>query len=393
MSYISPKSLILPGLFSLLLVAAFALSIVRPVEATTDQPKSGERLLVIHEGNSERGFLTRAATVRDALKEANIAHDTNDLVEPGLDEQLIASSYDINIYRARPVTIIDGAIRKKIMSAYRTPAQIVEHADMELRSEDTTETRMPVGGALQLSITRATPVNLILYGKNTILYTQAKTVGAMLEDKGITLGKDDLLSVDRSTPISAHMTIDLWREGVQTLTVDEDVAYEVEQIKDVDRDPGFREVRTPGQKGERTVTYEIVIKNGQEASRKEINAVVTKEPTKEVVVVGAKRTQCLNDAAANRILGHQMMLAAGFGEDQWQYLDMLWSHESGWVECKANYGGSGAYGIPQALPGSKMGPGWQTDPEVQIRWGLSYIRGRYGDPQGAYNQWRAKNWY
>lgn len=393
MRYTRRQSFVVSSIAMLLLVVTLAISAVRTVYADSTVSKSGERLLVIHDGSSNQGLLTKATTVRAALEEVKIPFNENDLVEPGLDEELVATSYDVNIYRARPVTVVDGAVRKKIMSAYRTPAQIVAHAGMELQREDSTKMSLPVGGAPELTITRATPFTLVLYGKQTAVYTQTKTVGAFLKEKAITLGENDRLSVEESEPITAGMVVDLWREGMQTITVDEEVAYEVEQIRDVDRDPGYKEVRTVGVKGARTVTYEIVIRNGSEASRKEINAVTTKEPVKEVVVVGARRPQCANDAAANRALGHQMMLAAGFGEDQWQYLDKLWTHESGWIECKANYAGSGAYGIPQALPGSKMGAGWQNDPEVQIRWGLGYIRGRYGNPEGAYNHWRAKNWY
>lgn len=393
------KPLFAPAVIMLLVVAMLLVGMVRTAQASGEPSKSGGRIVVIHDSNTgKRGFLTQASTVRAALEEAGIAFDANDLVEPGLDAELVASSYDVNIYRARPVTIIDGAVRKKIMSAYRTPAQIVEHADMELRSEDRTEMGLPTSGvigdvSLELTITRATEFTLVLYGKQTTIYTQASTVGEMLEEKEITLGAHDRLSVDEGAPITAGMRIDLWREGRQTITVDEEVAFDVEQIRDVDRDPGYREVRTPGEKGERTATYEVVIYNGEEASRKEIHSIVTRQPVKEVVVVGARTPQCTNDAGANRALGRQLMLAAGFGEDQWRYLDMLWTHESGWIECKANYAGSGAYGIPQALPGSKMGPGWQNDPEVQIRWGLGYIRGRYGNPEGAYNHWRANNWY
>ena len=57
---------------------------------------------------------------------------------------------------------------------------------------------------------------------------------------------------------------------------------------------------------------------------------------------------------------------------------------------------SGAYGIPQALPGSKMasaGSDWRTNPKTQIKWGLGYISGRYGDPCGAWSHFLRKNWY
>ena len=75
-------------------------------------------------------------------------------------------------------------------------------------------------------------------------------------------------------------------------------------------------------------------------------------------------------------------------------LDNLWSRESGWSVTAEN--ASGAYGIPQALPGSKMasaGPNWQTNATTQIKWGLGYIQGRYGDPCGAWSFWEAHGWY
>ena len=75
-------------------------------------------------------------------------------------------------------------------------------------------------------------------------------------------------------------------------------------------------------------------------------------------------------------------------------LDNLWSRESGWSVTAEN--ASGAYGIPQALPGSKMataGPNWQTSATTQIKWGLGYIQGRYGDPCGAWSFWEGHGWY
>jgi resuscitation-promoting factor RpfB len=80
---------------------------------------------------------------------------------------------------------------------------------------------------------------------------------------------------------------------------------------------------------------------------------------------------------------------------QFRYLNWLWQRESSWNKYASNpY--SGAYGIPQALPGSKMasaGPHWRTDAHTQIRWGLRYIRARYGSPRRAWNHSRAYGWY
>ncbi len=81
-----------------------------------------------------------------------------------------------------------------------------------------------------------------------------------------------------------------------------------------------------------------------------------------------------------------------WGAGQFSCLYSLWMHESRW-SVYAHNSSSGAHGIPQALPGSKMGPGWWDNPYVQIRWGLGYIAGRYGTPCGALGHWNAANWY
>jgi len=73
----------------------------------------------------------------------------------------------------------------------------------------------------------------------------------------------------------------------------------------------------------------------------------------------------------------------------------LWNKESGW-NYQAQNRSSGAYGIPQALPGSKMssaGGDWQTNAATQVRWGLGYILGRYGSPCGAWDHSQSVGWY
>ena len=82
----------------------------------------------------------------------------------------------------------------------------------------------------------------------------------------------------------------------------------------------------------------------------------------------------------------------GWTGAEWDALVWLWNHESSWL-WYADNPGSDAYGIPQALPGSKMGPGWQDDGAVQIDWGLSYIAQRYGSPTQAVAWWQQHNWY
>ena len=82
----------------------------------------------------------------------------------------------------------------------------------------------------------------------------------------------------------------------------------------------------------------------------------------------------------------------GWTGAEWDALVWLWNHESSWL-WYADNPWSDAYGIPQALPGSRMGPGWQDDGAVQIDWGLSYIAQRYGSPTQAVAWWQQHNWY
>jgi hypothetical protein len=90
-----------------------------------------------------------------------------------------------------------------------------------------------------------------------------------------------------------------------------------------------------------------------------------------------------------------MLGSYGWSSGQFSCLVSLWNQESGWNVYATNPT-SGAYGIPQALPGSKMasaGPDWQTDAATQIRWGLSYIQSLYGSPCGAWAHEEADGWY
>lgn len=100
------------------------------------------------------------------------------------------------------------------------------------------------------------------------------------------------------------------------------------------------------------------------------------------------------DPGSAQAIALQQVTARGWGTDQYNCLVSLWNKESGW---RVNaYNPSGAYGIPQALPGSKMasvGADWQTNPATQITWGLNYIAGVYGTPCGAWGHSQSFNWY
>ncbi len=101
------------------------------------------------------------------------------------------------------------------------------------------------------------------------------------------------------------------------------------------------------------------------------------------------------DPGSAQAAGYAAVKARGWGDDQYNCLVSLWNRESHWNVYAYN-AGSGAYGIPQALPGSKMasaGADWQTNAATQIAWGLGYIQGRYGTPCGAWAHSESSGWY
>lgn len=98
----------------------------------------------------------------------------------------------------------------------------------------------------------------------------------------------------------------------------------------------------------------------------------------------------------NRGLGYAFTMKRYNSEVTWQCTDYIIRHESGWVATVYNRGGSGAYGLGQALPASKMAPygrDYMTNPITQLKWFYDYTTSRYGSPCGAHNWWIAHNWY
>ncbi|MFE9914962.1 lytic transglycosylase domain-containing protein [Micromonospora sp. NPDC005553] len=99
--------------------------------------------------------------------------------------------------------------------------------------------------------------------------------------------------------------------------------------------------------------------------------------------------------SGNRKVGCALMIDKGFGIAEFPCLEKLWTKESGWNHKAAN-SSSGAYGIPQSLPGSKMASvasDWRTNPATQIIWGLGYIKGRYKTPCGAWTYFQNNGHY
>jgi len=261
------------------------------------------RLVTFHDRGEEHVILTHAGTIRDALADAHITVDAADMIEPGLNQQLVATDYTVNIYRARPVMVIDGASRQRILTAAQTPSTIMQAAGMDMHDEDkaivaASDDIVNDGAAVTLTVDRATEFTLNLYGAPQTTYSQAKTVGEMLNMKHIKLAVSDTLSVPSDAPLTAGMSVALFRNGTQTATVEEQIAFSTRQIQDVDQPAGYRQIQTAGTNGRKSVTYEITMQNGKEISRKIIQSITLEEPKQQIEVVGAKPSFSGDFAAA-----------------------------------------------------------------------------------------------
>ncbi|MBQ3306513.1 G5 domain-containing protein [Candidatus Saccharibacteria bacterium] len=296
--------------------------------------------VIIHDQTKKLTIKTDAITVREALERAEYKLANTDVVEPKLTTRIDADNFHINVYRSRPVLIIDGTMKKYVMTSSYDGRTIAEAAGLTIYDGD--------------------EIKLI---KN-----------------------ENFLEAGDAT------TYQIIRNGGRTITVETPIAYEEETVNDTNLADGASEVRQVGEEGIKSTVYKVNFVNGEEVSRELVEEKVTKEPVKKITAVGSK-------AATPSVPPEWETCAtwarqAGVSEaDLYNALTLIY-HESG---CRVNAANpSGAYGIPQALPGSKMaefGDDWQTNPITQIKWMAKYVTGRYGGWQQAMAFWWGHHWY
>lgn len=246
-----------------------------------------------------------------------------------------------------------------------------------------------------------TPSGVVKVDGQEYQYTsKAKNVEALLAELKITVDGDDVVTPAKETALSHDFKeIVINRVEVKEEPRDEEIAFETEEESTSDLDEGETKVATPGVPGMRHIVDRVTYRDGVEVGRETIANDVTLEPVKEVVQVGKAKSSAPADRGSysgESPQGIAQKLLAEYGwSDQWDSFNALIQKESGWNPYACN-SSSGAYGLGQALPGSKMasvGSDWETNPETQLRWTLGYIAGRYGDPDGAWSAFQSKGWY
>lgn len=389
---IKTKWLVAVTILSVTVISAVFAPLVWAKGETID---SSSKIVTFYDEGIERTILTKGQTVADALEDAQIEVNDNDSVYPAKDSKLENSTTVVNIRRARPVTVTDSdGHRVRIVTAEVDTSKIAKQAGAELKSRDTVETSaiddFVSAGSIgqQVEITRAKTVNLKLYGQDLTIRTQKDTVKDMLDESAIVLDEEDTVSVPLETKITDGMSLQIWREGIQTIEQEEDVPFETQVVNDASKKVGYVEVQTAGQVGKKTVIYQVNMQKGVEIGRQKISEVITVPAVNQVEIHGTKVELPPGDHV-------DWMRMAGIPESDFGAANYIISHESGWrVDAQNPY--SSAYGLPQCMISSHPECGtqeWKTNPITQLRWFYNYCKDRYGSVQGALNHKTAKGWY
>ena len=392
----SRHPLVVPAVTIIVLVALTAGTYLLARHTNHLPPVQDSKIVIISHDHQQQIVPSKEATVGALLAKLHLTLNRGDVVEPALTTPIDQDEFRINIYRAVPVEIVDGANKTFTFSAATTGRAIAQQAGTGLYPEDIANV-VPAqnflkDGAIgeQVVVNRATPVNVDLYGTQVVLRTHATTVAALIKEKHIKLIKNDQVVPALNTPITPGQQIDFIRTGTKVETDTETIAMPVQTIDDNSLAYGTSAIRQQGSTGQQVVTYQVSLQNNVETSRSVIQKVITKPPVTQIEVVGTSLSGIKGD-----------MALAGIDPSDYQYADYIISHESGWCPTKAQgqYGGCpayagyvpsyGGYGLCQSTPGSKMasaGGDWATNPITQLRWCSGYAS-RYGGWAGAYNHW------
>lgn len=368
--------------------------------AATDQPQTSEsssddaHFVTIFDGEEKTVLRSDAKTVGELIKRAQIQISDGDKVEPAEDEEITEDDFNINIYRARDFIVIDGDREVFVRTAATDPATIATDAGVKLLVADVVELVpydkfLETGMMTAYQVVRAKTVAFNFNGQVTNIRTQAKTVTDFLEEQNIDRNPEiNWVSLSGDTRIKDGINLSVYFQGKQVITVEETIPFSEKTTMDFSLDYGTRKVTQVGVPGKKSVVYDIEMRDGKEISRQFISEVVTLAPVEQQVTVGMK---VVLPAGSHE----DWMATVGISPSDYGYVNFIIEHESHWNPLSRNRS-SGATGLCQALPGSKMasaGSDWETNPITQLRWCNGYALGRYGSWSAAYEFWIKHHWW
>ena len=372
------------GLYALVLAGLLA--------GTAAWVRAGKSVALSIDGQLRRVH-TSASTVRGVLADAHVTVGPHDLVAPELGSA-ISNGGQIVIDRGHLLHLtVDGVSRDVWVTADSVSEALAQLGYGSAQLVSVSRSKRLGDGVTDISIGKPKLVLLKVDGQTVAVTTGGSTVLQAIADSGIVLGPHDRLSVPRGSLVRDNQVITIQRVVYRSTVEQVSVPYGVDRVNDPNSYVGSDTVVQQGRNGVSRITYQLIYVDGKLAGRVPSATVVVSRPVNERHLVGTKQATSVSSGDAQQIAAG-MVSARGWDSSQFSCLVSLWNKESGWLTDASNP--SGAYGIPQALPGSKMasaGPDWQHNANTQITWGLNYIAGVYGNPCGAWAHSQAYNWY
>ena len=229
------------------------------------------------------------------------------------------------------------------------------------------------------------------------------TVKDVLETGDIVLDPEDSVTPSLDSKVSESTVISINRANTTVETTDTEIAFNEVRKETSSLPKGQEKVETEGEKGVLETTSLVTRSGDQVVSSNVFASWVKKAPVDKVILVGTSAVSSPSAASLGTTTpageiqswAHDYLISNGYSEADFTAANFIISHESGWSPTATNPS-SGAYGLPQALPGSKMasaGADWQTNYQTQFKWFVNYCNGRYGSISGAYAYWQKHKSY
>ncbi len=340
-----------------------------------------------------RKIHTTANTVEGVLKTAHVTVGAHDLIAPDPSAH-IRNGGQIVIDRGHLLHLnVNGVSRDVWVNADSVSEALAQLGYGTTDAVSVSRSKRLDVGATDISITSPKRVVFRVDGQTIAVTSAGPTVAQAAKDADVSIGKLDKVSPASTSKLRDGEVVTIHRIRYATQTEQVPVPFGVTKQDDPNSLVGTSSTVTAGKNGVNQITYQLLYVDGQLAGKVVKATTVISAPSNEVDRIGTQQPT-VAPAGEAQAIAQQMVTARGWGNDQFSCLVSLWSKESGWRTNASNP--SGAYGIPQALPGSKMatvGADWQTNPATQITWGLNYISGVYGDPCSAWAHSQATNWY
>jgi uncharacterized protein YabE (DUF348 family) len=231
---------------------------------------------------------TFGSTVPDVLPDADVQVGDLDEITPAASAEITDGS-TIQVITAKPVKLTLDGTSKTVHSTSATVEDLLHELGVEEDSELSAPLDAELASVSTVTITTPKTVSITVDGETKKKITTAATIGDLLKEQKIKLGKDDELSDPKSTEIKDNLKLKITRiDRDQKIEVTEPIEFETETKKDSSMYEGEQEITRSGVTGERTKTYALVLVDGEETERELVSNEITREPVTQQVSVGTK---------------------------------------------------------------------------------------------------------